>query len=207
MTHLQNIPHILQYGITHRSSTNANPDFVPIGDASLISTRASKTVYIDNGIHLNAGAEIELGDYIPFYFWVKMPMLLVIQNGGNFVPYPTSPENIIYLVCSVIDISQSGNIYYFSDGHATDRLSSFFDQTKLNDLPKIVDFDAVKSSYWGGHENLNVKRKKQAEFLVKYDISPELIIGFGCYNEQAKNKLLNFGIANDKIKIIPQGYF
>jgi hypothetical protein len=31
MTHIENIPHILRHGITHFSSHNANPDFVPIG--------------------------------------------------------------------------------------------------------------------------------------------------------------------------------
>ena len=39
MIHIQNIPHILQHGITHSYSPNANPDFVPIGDGSLIAHR------------------------------------------------------------------------------------------------------------------------------------------------------------------------
>jgi hypothetical protein len=38
MTHIENIPHILQYGITHSSSRNSNPNFKPIGDVSLINT-------------------------------------------------------------------------------------------------------------------------------------------------------------------------
>lgn len=29
MIHIENIPHILQYGITHSNSENANPSFVP----------------------------------------------------------------------------------------------------------------------------------------------------------------------------------
>jgi hypothetical protein len=39
MTHNENMPHILQNGITHSSSANTNLNFVPIGDGSLISTR------------------------------------------------------------------------------------------------------------------------------------------------------------------------
>jgi hypothetical protein len=47
MTHIDNISHILQYGITHKASPNANPHFVSIGDRSLISTRNS--FKLDNG--------------------------------------------------------------------------------------------------------------------------------------------------------------
>jgi hypothetical protein len=72
MTHIENIPHILQYGITHRNSPNANPDYVTVGDKSLIDKRNTKQVSIEND------GTIVLGDFIPFYFGVRMPMLYVI---------------------------------------------------------------------------------------------------------------------------------
>lgn len=59
----------------------------------------------------------------------------------------------------------------------------------------------------GGQENLNIKRKKQAEFLVAGDLSPNLIIGFGCYNDDAKKRLTGLGIKEEKIKIIPNAYY
>jgi hypothetical protein len=68
ITHIDNIPHILQYGITHSSSVNANPNFVPIGDRSIILTR--------NNFLLNNGKL--LGEYIPFYFSKRTPMLYVV---------------------------------------------------------------------------------------------------------------------------------
>jgi len=61
----------------------------------------------------------------------------------------------------------------------------------------IIDWEAVKASYWGGTDNLNIKRKKQAEFLVSGDLSPDYITTFGCYNAKAK----------DKIKMMPQAYY
>lgn len=78
ITHIENIPHILQYGIVHRTSSNFNNRFISIGDKSLINFRSSKSVTVGN-------SRIVLGDYIPFYFGVRMPMLYVIQLGGNFV--------------------------------------------------------------------------------------------------------------------------
>ena len=69
MTHIKNIPHILQYGITHKNSSNVDPDYITIGDKSLIDTRSTKHVIIDNGDFLNFdGQTIILGEYIPFYF-------------------------------------------------------------------------------------------------------------------------------------------
>ncbi len=35
--HIENIPHVLANGITHKESPKANPAFVGIGDVSLIS--------------------------------------------------------------------------------------------------------------------------------------------------------------------------
>jgi hypothetical protein len=208
MTHIDNIEHILQYGITHKNSPNHNSEYIAIGDISLINTRDTKNVTVDNGDFFDLdAATITLGDFIPFYFGIKMPMLYVIQNGGNFVTKSTPASKIVYMVCSITKIIKHHEDYYFSDGHATDNLTSFYDNTKINELPEIIDWNAVRASYWGGQDNLNVKRKKQAEFLVSGDVASKHIIGFGCYNDNAKNKLVDLGIKEEKIKIIPNAYY
>lgn len=207
MTHIENIPHILQHGITHRNSSNANPDYVTIGDTSLISTRATKQVLITNGNRSQLIRSIILGNFIPFYFGVRMPMLYVIQHGGNCVEKSTLPKSIVYSVCKVTDIMQSGITYYFSDGHATDFLSLFYDNSKINELPNIVDWSAVKSKYWSREENLLIKCKKQAEFLIADDIPSHYLCGFVCYNEESKQRLMDMGIESNKIKIRPDAYY
>jgi len=208
MTHINNIPHILQYGITHKNSPNRNPQFVTIGDVSLINTRNNKQVTVDNGDVLNMDTTtITLGDFTPFYFGIKMPMLYVIQHGGNFVIRATAATDIVYLACSVSKIVDATQNFYFSDGHGTDEYTTFYDNTKIDELPQIVDWPAVKASYWGGQENSITKRKKQAEFLVSDDLSADLIFGLGCYDQAAKTKLLDMEASENKIKIIPNAYF
>ena len=208
MVHIQNIEHILINGITHKNSINSNPNFVSIGDLSLIDTRSNRQVIVDNGdlgaANLNT---ITLGDFIPFYFGLKMPMLYVIENGGNFVKRATLAENIVYVVCSVTKIIDNGNTFYFSDGHATDNLTTFFDSSKIDKLQNIIDWEAIKAPYWSGAENLNLKRKKQAEFLILNDVPADTIIGFGCYNNTAKEILVNLGVAENRIKVIPKAYY
>ncbi len=134
-------------------------------------------------------------------------MLYVAQHGGNFVEKATSAEKIIYLACSLRKIVSNGIDFFFTDGHATDMLTTFYDKTKVNELVNIIDWTAIKSSYWGGMENLNLKRKKQAEILISGDLSSDYIIGFGCYNEDARNILISKEIDDDKVKVIPQAYY
>ncbi len=206
MTHIENIPHILKYGITHRNSKNTNSDYKVIGDISLINTRNKKKIKITNGGRKTIET-ITLGDFIPFYFGVKMPMLYVMQHGGNFVSEPTEPENIVYIACSITKINGLGLEFYFSDGHAIDNFTIFYNKDEFHNIPDIIDWKAVKSSYWAGSGNLDIKRKKQAEFIVKNDVPASCIIGYACYNKKAFNKLTGFGINNNLIKIKPNIYF
>ena len=207
MTHIQNIPHILKYGITHKNSPNANPNYVDIGDISLMSTRSAKKVYIDNGVFHQRTKSIILGDFIPFYLGVRMPMLYVVQQGGNFVKKATSPTDIIYLACPILKVIEQQEYYYYSNGHATESLTSFFDMSKISEISTNVNWQAVTAKYWGGNENLTLKWQKQAEFLAQRDVSSDCITNFGCYNEISKNNLIKLGIDVNKIKIIPNAYY
>jgi hypothetical protein len=203
MTHIKNIPHILQYGITHKNSPDANPDYITIGDKNLIDTRATKHVNISNGDRSQSYGEIVLGDYIPFYFGIRMPMLYVIQCVEKTV----LPQDIVYLVCRIIDVIQLDVTYYFSDEHALTYFSSFYDSSKISDLPDIIDWDAIKAHYWGGEENLLLRNKKQAEFLVADNIPAKCLLGFVCYNESAKENLISAGVESEKIRIAPNAYY
>ena len=201
MTHIDNIPHVLQYGIVHRSSPNRSSCFVSIGDKSLIDYRNTKSVFVGS-------KTIVLGDFIPFYFGVRMPMLYVIQHGGNYVEKARKAEEIVYVVVPLKEIVESGSLYYFSDGHATDSLTTFYDANDIKELPSIIDWDAVKSRFWSGDGiETDIKRRKQAEFLVKEDLPANSIVGFVCYNDNAKSKLVSYGIVENIIKVFSNAYY
>ena len=196
MTHIMNIPHILQFGITHSTSPNANPDFVPIGDGNLITTRSQ--FLLDNGSLL--------GDYVPFYFGYRMPMLYVIQYGYNLVN-STQAENIVYCVSSVQKIIDLNLDYVFTDGHAVDSFSSQYSHANINQIDTLLDFNAIKAKYWSNDVDLDLKRRKEAEFLVEGDININAIIGYVTYNQTTKHKLETFGIQENFIHIRPGYYF
>jgi hypothetical protein len=196
MTHIENIPHILQYGITHVESSNANPEYIPIGDNSLISRRDDFA--LPNGRRL--------GEYIPFYFGVRMPMLYVIQNGFNVVKITTSGE-IVYCITSVQQIINHQLDFLFTDGHAVDSFSSFYSLADINNIEQLIDQNAIKSKYWKDENDLDLKRRKEAEFLVGNDIPSAAILGFAVYDEATKDKLISFGIVPNKIIVKKEFYF
>lgn len=196
MTHIDNVPHILLHGITHRNSHNANPDFAPIGDPTLITTRSD--FVLDNGR--------ALGAYIPFYFGTRMPMLYVIQNGFNGVP-SLSAEYIVYCVSSVDKIQAAGLDFVFTDGHAVDSFSTQYTTADLAQIDEILDMNAIRAKYWKDENDLDLKRRKEAEFLVLGDLPFEAILGFVVYNEAAKSRLLALGIAENQIHINHKAYF
>lgn len=188
--------HVLQYGITKIDSINANQNYKAIGDGSLISNR--NLFFIPNGKTLS--------NYIPFYFWYKMPMLYVIQKGFNGVQ-PTSAENIVYCITSVNHIINSKLDYIFTDGHAVNCLSSFYSPNEIERIDEIIDLKVIKDAYWNDPKDLDKKRRKEAEFLVEQDIPCEAIGIYAVYNQNAKNKLLQLGIPDNKILIKSEYYF
>lgn len=115
LVHILNIPHILKYGIVSSSSPNKSEKYVPIGDDSLIVTRKDQLI---------PDTTNRIGDFIPFYFGTKTPMLFTIQNGYNNVK-KQKPEDIVYCVVRIDDIIEKGLTGYFTDGHARSANTQF----------------------------------------------------------------------------------
>lgn len=194
--HIDNIPHILKNGITHRNSPNANANYVPIGDNGLIEKRTE--------FQLNNGTN--LGEYIPFYFATRTPMLYVIQNGYNGVKQIPA-EEIVYCVTSVEKIVKTGLEFIFTDGHAKAAISNIYNKTDIRKVNQILDWNAINENFWAQKEKPDLKRKKEAEFLILGDIPFCSILEFIVSNKNAENKLIEMGIMSNKIRINNNIYY
>jgi ssDNA thymidine ADP-ribosyltransferase, DarT len=106
-----------------------------------------------------------LADYVPFYFSNRSPMLYAIHKGT--VPaYQGGQREVVYLVAYAENVAATLPSWCFTDGHAVEAVTEFY--SDLGDLQR-VDWDAVQTWRWGGRwllANPDVKRRKQAEFLV-----------------------------------------
>lgn len=195
ITHIYNIPHILQYGIVRTNSVNRNDKYVNIGDIQVISLRKDRSV---NGI--------KISDCVPFYFGPRSPMLYVIQHGYNGV-MKQNPSDIVYCVIRLCDLIQDNIDCIFTDGHALDALSNCYDADRLSEIDTIINYDDVYARQWASETDLDLKRRKEAELLIKNDLPAKYIRGFVVYNNEAKEKLNSFGIADHLIVINPNYYF
>ncbi|HOY05179.1 MAG TPA: DUF4433 domain-containing protein [Saprospiraceae bacterium] len=196
MLHIKNVAHVQQYGITHSSSPIANPDYIPIGSGSLIGSRSQ--FRMPNGK--------TLGAYIPFYFGTRMPMLYVIQRGFNMVP-AVPPEKIVYCVSTVQKIIDHNLPFIFTNGHAVDGFTSFFEEKDVENIDSLIDKNAILSKYWKQENDNDLKRRKEAEFLVAADIPPQAIVCWLVYNQAAKDELLHKGLNESLILVKPDHYF
>lgn len=195
ITHIDNIPHILRNGIVKADSPLRDDNFVSIGDQQVIRVRSEMAV---------EGRRIS--DYIPFYFGPRSPMLYVIQHGYNGVQR-VEPWNIVYCVIRLDDIMNNNIDCVFTNGHALSKITSFFAKERLAGIDEIVKYDDVYSSQWDTEADIDLKRRKEAELLIKNDLPPQFIKGFVVYNEEAKQKLMMVGVDENKIVVAPGYYF
>ena len=196
MSHIDNISHIWEYGITKIDSVNANNDYKSIGDGSIINIRDNFDIPNGN----------RLGQYIPFYFWYRMPMLYVIHKGNKDVNQIYAQE-IVYCITSVAEIINHELNYVFTDGHGIDSFTTFYYPEDISRIDELLDFDAIKIGYWIDEIDTDKKRRKEAEFLVASDIPKRAILAFIVYNQFAKDKLIGLGIPESIVHIRTTYYF
>lgn len=195
ITHIDNISHIAQNGFVKKNSSLRDEHFVSIGDRQIIKLRGEMEV---KGYSIN--------DYIPFYLGPRSPMLYVIQHGYNGVQR-VDPEKIVYCVIKLDDLINNDIDCIFTDGHALSVLTSFYTKDKLSQISDIVDYDDVYSTQWNSEVDIDLKRRKEAELLVKNELPSFFIRGYVVYNEAAKHKLVELGIEENTIIVSRSYYF
>lgn len=57
--------------------------------------------------------------------------------------------------------------------------------------------------YWNIENDLELKRRKEAELLVKDDLELQFVRGYVVYNDAAKQRLKRAGIAENRIVVKP----
>jgi hypothetical protein len=176
IVHIDNVEYLLIHGMFAYNHPNSDPTYINIGDTSLMSKRKAYPVALDPPGGM-------LGDYVPFYFGPLSPMLLKIRDGnGGVTKRPQS--DIVYIVCKVDDIVAHCNDWCFTDGHAKTAISEFY-----SDLQMLteVDWNMVGAKYWmANEEDMDRARRKQAEFLIKSQVSVNCINCIVVYNEEKR---------------------
>ncbi|MBR3938714.1 MAG: DUF4433 domain-containing protein [Bacteroidales bacterium] len=195
IVHIDNIPHIEDVGFVLPYSPHASTAYKPIGDTTLINARNAAPVH-----------GVTLSEYIPFYFGPRSPMLYVIQHGNNIVK-KQKPEDIVYCVIRIADIIRNNIECIFTNGHARSRITKFYKQSDLVRLNQYVSYNDVYATRWNDEDDIDLKRRKSAELLIKEELAKDYICGYVVYNENAKAKMIGFDIDEKKIIVNPNFYY
>ncbi len=78
---------------------------------------------------------------------------------------------------------------------------------RMTHIDKILDWKAINAKYWKDEKDLDLKRRKEAEFLVSGDIVPAAILRYLVYNQAAGEKMLTFGVNEKSVHVNPDFYF
>ena len=178
LIHFDNLEDILKNGMYSKNSGHVIPSYVNIGDTTLIKQRETVKVRIvpPNGY---------LGDYVPFYFAGHSPMLLNIKTGNRGV-LQKPQEELLYVVCKISDILEHCPEWCFTDGHAKNHLTRFFNNT--DDLSQL-DWNMIGEQFWHDtEEDMDRMRRKQDEFLVKGHVTAKCIRGLIVLSPEQEEK-------------------
>jgi hypothetical protein len=178
ITHIDNVPWILEHGLHCKSSKTQDHNFVPIGLPDLIAKRASRPVRIPPGGFLC--------DYVPFYFTPWSIMMYNIKTGyGDVIQRPN--REIVIMVSSIHRLAELEVPFIFTNAHAYMQEADYF-----NDISKLDEID------WRLLQSRNFKRdpedpgkqaRYQAEALVHKHVPIEALLGVGCYDSNAQTRL------------------
>jgi ssDNA thymidine ADP-ribosyltransferase DarT-like protein len=177
ITHANNLQRIIAEGGLRCDRDAQELKAVNIGHRHIKERRMNRRVPV--------GPEGTVGDYVPFYFAPRSPMLFAIDRGV-VEGYADGQRPVIYLCSTAEAVKKAGLRWVFTEGHADMRFTDFFDD--LKDLDKI-DWDLMQSRYWNDtNDDPDRKRRRQAEFLVHEFFPWELVSYIGVYDRSIAEK-------------------
>jgi len=121
IVHIDNVEYLLQHGMFNKNHAYADPNYINIGDTTLIAQRNDYPIKLtDFG---------NLGDYVPFYFGPLSPMLLNIKTGFRGIKMRPQSE-IVYMCCKLDQIVRECPKWCFTNGHAKTSITEFLFELK-----------------------------------------------------------------------------
>ena len=178
ITHIQNVPWILQNGLHCRNSGVFDPNYREIGNPDLIAKRTQREVPIPPGGTLS--------DYIPFYFTPHSPMLLNIKTGHNGIRQTPMPDVVIF-ASSLRNLAKLGSAFVYTDRHAYLAAAEF--SSDLDDLARL-DWQRLQTRDFTRDPNDPGKFERyQAEALVYRELPVTSLMGMICHGAPQEAQL------------------
>ncbi len=174
IVHRDNVPWILDNGLHCSNSPQRDPTYIAIGDPELIDKRRYHPVPLPpRGV---------LGDYVPFYFTPRSPMLYRILKGHRVTK--RDPREIVIITMALPKIAEARVPFVFTDGHAYGYTSRFFDDCR--DLDRIDWGILQRSDFRANIDDPGKVNRYQAEVLVHGGLRLDRLGALACYDSEIK---------------------
>ena len=185
IVHVDNLPLILANGIYSPNSDNADDRYINIGNEELIQDRGTKRVPVaPNG---------NLGDYVPFYFAPRSPMLYSINQGHGV--YRGPQDNIVHLISDISHITRENCQFVFSNMHAKAVFADFYNNIQGLDN---IDWHLMNQRYWNDTiDDNNRMHRRMAEFLVYNFVPANCIFQVGVMTQDILDKAEEYAEDSD----------
>lgn len=178
ITHIDNLPWVLENGLRCRSASASDPNLREIGNQDLITKRKNRSI--------SCGLGGDLADYIPFYFTPWSPMHYNIVTG--YLGMPSTPATeLVFLVASLRTLAKRSFPFLISDRHAYLEQAKFFGDLgglASLDWPRLQTRDFRKQ-----HEDPEPFERYQAEALIHRHLPLDALSGVVVRDARARARV------------------
>lgn len=179
IVHIANVPWILDHGGLHcQNSADRDPNYVNIGNESLIEKRMRRNVPIP--------PYGPLSDYVPFYFTPFSIMMYNIKTGYGGITRRDN-KDIVMFVSSVHRLSELSVPFVFTNQHAYAVDTEFY-----NDLQHLAEIDWTllqRRDFKTDDNDPGKQLRYQAEALIHMHAPLNAVLGIACVNDTVRADL------------------
>jgi hypothetical protein len=204
-THLDNIAAILQEGrLICDAAARQGRLRREVGDAAIKEARRRRVLPLP--------PHGRVGDYVPFYFATRSPMMYRIacdHRDGIQDRYLDGDRPLVYLVSSVASVVRAGLTWLATDGNAANAATEF--TADLGRLHEMIDWPLMEAERWSNSEDdPDRQRRRMAELLVHQQVPLTVIRWLATYDEACATRLralLSEHELVDRILVRPGWYY
>jgi len=174
ITDVVNLRNVLADGGLYSDAVMAQRNPTVIGYSHIKQRRLSQ-------IRVPCCNNLFVGEFVPFYYCPRSPMLYTINRGNTGRPLGCQ-ATIVHLVSNVGAAVGLGQAWAISDGNAGAFHTSFYaNLSALNGL----DWAAIRATTWQGKTH-----EKSAEFLIENFFPWLCIQQIGCHNPSVAQQVI-----------------
>jgi hypothetical protein len=141
------------------------PVAVDVGNQSIKDNRSRRAV------DCRPGGMV--GDYVPFYYAPRSPMLFSIKCG-NVDGVSPNQRRLVYLASSTEAVYAAGLDCVITDGNAAVYITTFSDDPA--GLEMMIDWPLMRATIWRNtDEDPDRRRRRMAEFLIHDALPLDLV--------------------------------